>query len=154
MDENPVLLVDENPVPESIKEDANEQHGLVKSQLAHLKAAVEKAIPKSVSLELDSKSGNVKKRLEALKLANSKHPERIIAPMRTSVRARAAALTAKSSITNQYSNAYQGKFTPVPRRKYSVQSIVSNINENKMAFEESPFDVSVEISKTKKVKSL
>ena len=125
---------------------------LLKSKLENLKAAIAKPIPKSVPLELNSKSGNVKSRLENFKQSkNAKYPERVIAPMRTSVRVRAAAFSARASISNQYSNSSQGKFTPVPRRKHSVQSIVSNINEKKKPFEESPSNISFDISKTKKV---
>ncbi len=131
--------------------------GLLQVKMAELKSAVEKPVPKTVVQEMTSvASGTVKSRVAAaLKTTASTAPrpvsERKIAPMRTSVRARAAALSAKSSISNQYLNAYGGKFTPVPRRKHSVKTIVSNINENKLPMQNSPSSVPFDFKTAKKV---
>lgn len=129
-------------------------YGLLKAKMAQLKSATEKPVPKSVVLEQLNSAGSVKSRVAAaLKTNPNPNPvsDRKLAPMRTSVRARAAALSANSSISDQYANAYGGKFTPVPRRKHSVKAIVSSINENKLPIQDSPSTKSFDFKAAKKV---
>ena len=126
--------------------------GLLKAKMAQLKSATEKPVPKSVVVEQLNSAGSVKSRVAAaLKTNPNPVSDRTLAPMRTSVRARAAALSAKSSSSAQYTNAYGGKFTPVPRRKHSVKAIVSNINENKLPIQDSPSTKSFDFKAAKKV---
>ena len=107
----------------------------IKEKLQSLDKEVKKSVPKLV-VDLDSKSGNVKSRVAALHDAKPAFPQRKIAPIRSRVKSRAAALNAKASISNQYSS--KPNFTPLPRRKHSVKAIVSNVNTKKELIPDSP----------------